>query len=169
MAKKRKRRPFRSLAMILLLAVILTYNPVSVRIMTVAVAVRYDIDPTLFYRLIRTESNFRSFAISRKSAMGLGQMQENTAYYIHSEHRRGLLFVPPYNLSLSAKYLRYLQDKYQGNMSLVLAAYNWGETNVSRRMRGKTIDPKLNYRESFRDIPETYHYIGKILPERKKA
>jgi len=168
MAKK-KGRLLISLAMILLLAVILTYNPVSVRIMTVTVAVSYDIDPALFYRLIRTESNFRSFAISPKAAIGLGQMQENTAYYIHSEHRRGLLFFPAYNLVLSAKYLRYLQDKYQGNWSLVLAAYNWGETNVSRRMRGLTIDSDFNYIESFRDIPETYHYIGKILPDRKKA
>jgi len=169
MRQRRKRGLFASLIMVLLLAVILTYNPVSVRIMTVAVAVRYDIDPALFYRLIRTESNFRSFAISPKSAIGLGQMQDNTAYYIHSAHKRGLLFLPPYNLSLSAKYLRYLQDKYQGNTSLVLAAYNWGETNVSHRLKGKRIDPTLDYRESFHDIPETYNYIGRILPERKKS
>ncbi len=169
MAKNRKKRLLRGLAIILFLAVILTYNPVSVRIMTVGVAVYYKIDPALFYRLIRTESNFRSFAVSPKAAIGLGQMQERTAFYIDSQHKRGLLFVPPYNLRLSAKYLRYLRDKYQGNWSLVLAAYNWGETNVSRRMKSQEIRPEFNYIESFRDIPETYNYIGKILPPRKKA
>ena len=95
MAKKKKFSFFGLVLTILLLLVILTYNPVSVRIMTVGVAVYYKIDPALFYRLIRTESNFRSFAISRKQAIGLGQMQENTAYYINHDHKRGLLFVPP--------------------------------------------------------------------------
>ncbi len=169
MAKRKRPNLFVLVITILLLSVILTYNPVSVRIMTVGVAVYYQIDPALFYRLIRTESNFRSFAISRKQAIGLGQMQENTAHYMNQDHKRGLLFVPTYNLRISAIYLRYLQQKYNGNWSLVLAAYNWGETNVSRRMRSQTIEPKTNYQERFRDIPETYNYIGKILPNRKKA
>lgn len=169
MAKKKKHSLIVLAVTILLLAVILTYNPISVRIMTVGVAVYYQIDPGLFYRLIRTESNFRSFAISRKQAIGLGQMQENTAHYMNQDHKRGLLFVPPYNLRLSAIYLKYLHKKYNGNWSLTLAAYNWGETKVSRRMRNQQIEPKTNYQERFRDIPETYNYIGKILPVTKKA
>ncbi|MCB5271429.1 MAG: transglycosylase SLT domain-containing protein [Candidatus Cloacimonetes bacterium] len=169
MARNKKRDFIVLTVTILLLAVILTYNPVSVRITTVAVAVYYQIDPGLFYRLIRTESNFRSFAISHKQAIGLGQMQENTAHYMNQDHKRGLLFVPQYNLRISAIYLKYLHKKYNGNWSLTLAAYNWGETNVSRRMRSQQIEPKTNYQERFRDIPETYNYIGKILPATKKA
>jgi soluble lytic murein transglycosylase len=170
MAKKKKKRRLISLILgILLLLVILTYNPISVRLMTISVAVYYRIDPALFYRLIRTESNFRSFAISPKAAIGLGQMRENTAQYINEGHKRGLLFVPLYNLRLSARYLNYLRAKYRGNWSLTLAAYNWGETNVSRRMKSQSIEPQKDYRERFRDIPETYKYIGKILPSRKKA
>lgn len=164
MARRTKRRLTSLLLALLLVVVTLTYNPVSVRIMTVGVAIWNKIDPAIFYRLIRTESSFRSFAISRKQAIGLGQMQESTAHYIHDQHKRGLLFVPIYNLHLSAKYLNYLKQKYNGNWSLVLAAYNWGETNVSRRMKGTEIDPDKNYREQFRDIPETWNYIGKILP-----
>lgn len=169
MSQRKKRRLSVFVLTCLLLAVILTYNPLSVRLMTVSVAVYYRIDPALFYRLIRTESNFRSFAISRKAAIGLGQIQEKTAHYIDSSHRRGLLFVPLYNLRLSAKYINYLQAKYNDNWSLTLAAYNWGETNVSRRMRSHSIEAKKDYREFFRDIPETYNYIGKIMPNRKKA
>jgi len=171
MAKSRSkaRRWLVPLVILLLLAVVLIYNPVSIRIMTVGVAVYYGLDPGIFYRLIRVESGFRSFAISRAQAIGLGQIREDTAFYIHKEHKRGLLFVPFYNLRLAAKYLKYLQNRYNGNWSLVLAAYNWGETNVSRRLAGRFIDAEQNYRELFRDIPETYRYIGKILPERKKA
>jgi len=169
MVKKKKRKLIGLVLTMLLLAVILTYNPISVRLMTVGVAVYYQIDPAIFYRLIRTESNFRSFAISRKQAIGLGQMQDKTAQYMNQDHKRGLLFVPFYNLRLSAVYLKYLQQKYDGNWSLVLAAYNWGETNVSRRIGSKKIELETNYQERFRDIPETYNYIGKILPGRKKA
>lgn len=170
MAKKKSKARLLNLALIsVLMAVIFTYNPVSVRLMTVGVAVYYKIDPGIFYRLIRTESGFRSFAVSRAQAIGLGQMQDSTADYIHKDHKRGMLFVPLYNLKLAAKYLNYLQRKYQGNWSLILAAYNWGETNVSRRMAGHKIQADMDYREHFRDIPETYHYIGKILAERKKA
>lgn len=70
---------------------------------------------------------------------------------------------------MSARYLHYLKSKYQDNWSLTLAAYNWGETNVSRRINNMEIDPQYNYRELFRDIPETYDYIGKILNWWKKA
>lgn len=167
--RSRRKQLLSFLALVLLLSVILIYNPISVRIATVGVAVYYGIDPGIFYRLIRTESSFRSFAISPAQAIGLGQMRESTAFYIHKKHKRGMLFVPIYNLQLSAKYLQYLKRQYNGNWSLVLAAYNWGETNVAKRMKNRKIEPEADYRERFRDIPETYRYIGKILPERKKA
>jgi hypothetical protein len=37
--------------------------------MTIGVAVYYGLDPGIFYRLIRTESSFRSFAISNAQAI----------------------------------------------------------------------------------------------------
>jgi len=158
-----------SVLLVLLVLLILLYNPVSIRIMTVGVAIWHGLDPVIFYRLIRTESSFRSFAVSDAQAIGLGQIRESTAQYIHKEHKRGLLFVPLYNLNLAAKYLKYLLKRYDGNWSLALAAYNWGETNVSSRFRKVSIDPQKDYRSRFKDIPETYHYIGKILTQKNKA
>ena len=164
MAKsKAAKQTFILTCLFLLFALILIYNPISVRLMTVGIAVYYDIDPGIFYRLIRAESSFRSFAISSHQAIGLGQMIESTAFYVHKRHKRGLLFVPFYNLRLSAKYIKYLQKRYDQNWSLVLAAYNWGETNVDRRVKGIKIDPQKDYRERFKDIRETYKYIDKIL------
>ncbi len=158
-----------SIILVLLILLILVYNPVSVRLMTIGVAVYYGLDPAIFYRLIRTESSFRSFAISDAQAIGLGQIRESTAFYIHKEHKRGWLFVPFYNLKLAAKYLVYLQNRFHGNWSLSLAAYNWGETNVSKRFGKQQIDPQKDYSYRFRDVPETYNYITKILPSKNKA
>lgn len=158
-----------SVLLVLLIALILLYNPVSIRVMTVGVAIYHGIDPVIFYRLIRTESSFRSFAVSDAQAIGLGQIRESTAHYIHKQHKRGMLFVPVYNLSLSARYIKYLLQQYHGNWSLALAAYNWGETNVNARMGKTKIDPGEDYRNMFRDVPETYHYISRILPNKNKA
>ncbi len=153
----------------LLVLLILVYNPISVRLMTVGVAVYYGLDPVIFYRLIRTESSFRSFAISQAQAIGLGQIRESTAFYIHKEHKRGWLFVPFYNLKLAAKYLVYLRQRFNGNWSLTLAAYNWGETNVDNRIGKLKIEPNRDYRHRFKDVPETYNYISKIVPAKNKA
>ena len=170
MAKKKGVKAYlRRLLIALLLLIVLIYNPISVRLMAVGIAIVHDLDAGIFYRLIRTESAFRSFAISRASAIGLGQVKEDTAFYINQKHRRGLLFLPPYNLNLSAKYLKYLHKKYQGNWSLVLAAYNWGETKVSKRIKGRKIEVDKDYRRLFLDIPETYKYIEKIMGPIKKA
>jgi soluble lytic murein transglycosylase len=166
---KRLKRWFIVLAVLLLVLVILLYNPVSVRVMTVGVAIWHGIDPVIFYRLIRTESSFRSFAVSHRSAIGLGQIRESTAFFIHEKHKRGMLFVPMYNLNLAAKYLKYLKGRFNGNWTLALAAYNWGETKVAKRMNGTKIDAREDYRNRFRDVPETYGYINKILPRAKKA
>ncbi len=167
--KSRMRRLIRIPLILLLASLILVYNPISVRLMTVSVAIINGIDPGIFYRLVQTESRFRSFAVSPSSAIGLGQVKESTAQYIHVKHRRGMLFLPFYNLSISARYLSYLQERFAGNWSLVLAAYNWGENNVEKRMAGISIDPEADYRERFSDIPETYNYINNILEDSKKA
>ncbi len=144
-----------SILLVLFILLILVYNPISLRLTTIGV--------------IKTESSFRSFAISDAQAIGLGQIKESTAFYIHQDHKRGYLFLPVYNLKLAAKYLVYLKNRYNGNWSLTLAAYNWGESNVNRRLKGIEIEKDKDYSSLFRDIPETYSYITKILYPKNKA
>ncbi|MCB5223599.1 MAG: transglycosylase SLT domain-containing protein [Candidatus Cloacimonadaceae bacterium] len=167
--KNKPRKALRSLLILFLALLVLLYNPVSVRLMTLSTAVVYKLDPRIFYNLINTESRFRSFAVSPAQAIGLGQVQEPTARYVHVKYRRGMLYFPPYNLSISARYLNYLRGRFDNNWTLVLAAYNWGENNVEKRMRGIPIDPEADYRDRFYDIRETYAYINKIMPRTKKA
>lgn len=169
--KKRVNKPGLTwlIAACLLILIIVIYNPISVRLMTIGVALYYRLDPVIFYRQIRAESAFRSLAVSHRQAIGLGQVRQSTAGYIEEEHDPELLYTPLYNLKVSAKYDIYLKKRFNGNWSLILAGYNWGETAVARRMRGIVIDPNEDYRKHFRDIPETYNYIEKILGPLKKA
>jgi soluble lytic murein transglycosylase len=164
MAKKpQAKRLIQQFILLVLAVIVLCYNPISLRLMTLGYAVYYKLDPIKFYRLVGAESSFRSLAVSSQHAIGLGQVKEDTAGYINTEHKRGLLFLPFYNLKITSLYLKYLMERYNGNWSLVLAAYNWGETNVDNRLKGRQIDPAKNYISLFSDIPETRIFIHKIL------
>ena len=151
----------------LIISILLIYNPISARCMTLGMAVISDIDVAMFYKLIKTESSFRSLAYSSQKAIGLGQVQQNTFNYILPEHPKFLIWFPPTNLYASSKYLNYLNLKFDSNWSLTLAAYNWGETNVQNRFKKISIIPEKDYRDQFKDIPETYSFLKNILGDKK--
>jgi soluble lytic murein transglycosylase-like protein len=164
MAKKPKvKQFFLGFILVILAIIMLVYNPISLRLLTLGYAVYYELNPVRFYRLVGAESSFRSLAVSDQQAIGLGQVREDTAFYVNSEHKRGLLFLPFYNLKISAQYMRYLLRRYDNNWSIALAAYNWGETKVDKRLKVKTIKPEENYIYLFSDIPETREFIAKII------
>ena len=159
------KRPFVRFILALLLIVILIVNPLSTRLMALGFALLYKLEPVYFYRLIGAESSFLFWAHSHKDAIGLGQIKEETARYMFPGFPRFLLWVPPTNLHISAMYIRYLLKRYNHNWSIALAAYNWGETNVDRRLseRGITIEKSTDYRYLFSDISETTNFLNRIL------
>ncbi len=146
-----------------LITVILLYNPLSVRVYTLFAAMKYDLDPKLFYYQISSESSFRALAYSKAKAIGPGQIRINTHKYISPKIPSALLWVPFVNIFVSAKYMRYLLDKYNGNWSVALAAYNWGETNVDRKLKGIKIEKNKDYSKYFKKIGESYHYIKNVM------
>ncbi|PID28774.1 MAG: lytic murein transglycosylase [Candidatus Cloacimonadota bacterium] len=160
------KRIFKFFVFIVLAFLILFFNPVSARIITLAAAHYYGLNAHYFYRMIRAESSFMPWAKSKRNAYGLGQIQPRTARYMEPDCRTFYLWFPITNLRISAKYVNYLLKKYNGNMSVALAAYNWGETNVDRKVKNMTLQKNKNYIELFNDIPETRNFINKIMNEK---
>lgn len=61
----------------------------------------------------------------------------------------------------SARYLKFLANRYHGNWELAMAAYNSGEGNVDRAVRLAGVE---NFWSAFRFLPnETRNYVPNIL------
>ena len=89
---------------------------------------RYNIDPNLIKAIIRAESGFDRYAVSKKGAQGLMQLMPDTA----REMRVSDPFNPEQNIAGGVRYLRKLLKMFDGNLVLSLAAYNAGPGQVIR-------------------------------------
>jgi hypothetical protein len=89
-------------------------------------AARNGVDPNLIVAVMRQESGFNLRARSYKGASGLMQLMPATA------QRFGVtnIFDPAQNIEGGARYLRFLLDQFNGDVTLVLAGYNAGENAV---------------------------------------
>ncbi len=92
------------------------------------VAQSHNLDPDLIKAVVHVESSFQPHARSYKGAMGLMQLMPQTA------RRFGVTdaYHPDQNVTGGARYLRELLDRYAGNETLAIAAYNAGEGAVDR-------------------------------------
>jgi hypothetical protein len=78
-------------------------------------------------RLIWQESHFDPYALSVAGAQGIAQFMPSTARLREVKNS----FDPAEALAKSARYLRFLADKY-GSLGLAAAAYNGGEGRMTR-------------------------------------
>jgi soluble lytic murein transglycosylase len=130
-----------------------------------------DLDAALIAGVIYTESRFRD-QTSPAGAKGLMQIMPETADYI-AEKSGGSAFVqgdlatPEINIAYGSWYLRYLLDRYDGNVVLALAAYNGGEGKVD-----EWVQAARNRGERFRaadhiPFPETRDYVQRVIDARR--
>ncbi|MGB8543423.1 MAG: lytic transglycosylase domain-containing protein [Candidatus Acidiferrales bacterium] len=93
-----------------------------------AAALKHGLDEKLIIGVIAVESNFNPRAVSRKQAQGLMQLIPRTA----ARYSVANIFDPAQNIDAGTHYLKDLLEKYRGNLSLALAAYNAGPEMVER-------------------------------------
>ena len=133
-------------------------------------AAEKNLDPALIAAVIYQESKFRD-RTSSAGAKGLMQLLPGTAEFI--AHKSGGtrfelqdLGTPQINISYGSWYLRYLIERYNGNQTLAVAAYNAGEDNVDKWVDGAGGADKF---DAARDIPfpETRAYVQGVLSKRK--
>ncbi|HEY5611858.1 MAG TPA: lytic transglycosylase domain-containing protein [Thermoanaerobaculia bacterium] len=91
-------------------------------------AKKHDLAPELVAAVVETESRFVPTARSHAGAQGLMQLVPRTGRWMGAKN----LMNPTENVRAGTKYLKYLNERFDGNQNKVLAAYNAGEGNVRR-------------------------------------
>jgi soluble lytic murein transglycosylase len=127
------------------------------------------IDADLIAAVIYEESRFRD-QTSHAGARGLMQVTPDTADFI-ARRSGGVLFeqsdlaTPQVNIAYGSWYLRYLIERYQGNETLAIAAYNAGQTNVDRWVREAGGPEEFDSAQHI-PFPETRAYVENVEERR---
>jgi len=103
-------------------------NPAEYEHLIKNCADKYGVSPYLIKAVIHAESGYNPNAVSSKGASGLMQLMPATAKSLKVTDR----FNPKDNVEGGVKYLRFLLDTFSGDVSLALAAYNAGLSNVAK-------------------------------------
>lgn len=97
-----------------------------------AAAAEYELPQALLLAIARGESDFEATARSRANAHGVMQiLWPDTAKHL-GIHRLSDLYDPCTNIDAGARYFRELLSRYDGNLHLALAAYNYGPGRIAR-------------------------------------
>ena len=86
------------------------------------------VDPRLIHAVIWQESKYKPAAVSHAGAQGLMQLMPAAAARFGCDDRNDA----EQNVRAGTKYLRWLIKRFDGNVTLALAAYNAGEGNVDK-------------------------------------
>lgn len=89
---------------------------------------QYNVPFAFVKAVIRVESAFNPSAVSHAGAMGLMQLMPRTAAAMNVKDP----FDARQNIFGGTKFLRVLIDRYDGDINLILAAYNAGDAAVAR-------------------------------------
>lgn len=123
-------------------------------------------DPAFIMAVIHAESSFRYNVVSPRGAMGLMQVMEATGEEVAkrmgmNDFEVSMLFVPEYNIAIGSFYLNWLWQRFDGDLTLVLSAYNAGIGNVSRWLQDERFSDD-GERLSYIPFLETRNYVQRV-------
>jgi soluble lytic murein transglycosylase-like protein len=154
------------LALSLLFTNVLATNKISneekLQSITKEVSKKHEVEFSLLMAIFLVESKLNPKAVGDGGrSKGLGQIQDDTAVShdnslkkLSKDALHNYLLNPKNNANLSAKILKNLLNRYDGDIIYALAAYNAGTKNID-----KAYVEKRN--------PFNISYINKVLQEKK--
>ena len=107
---------------------------------------QFGVSFPLLKAIIKAESDFDPRAVSKKGAKGLMQIMPENFKLLGIKDP----FDPSQNIHAGARYFKQMYDRFNGKLSLSLAAYNAGPTAVERY---NTVPP----------YEETEEYVRRVL------
>ena len=128
-------------------------------------AAQNDIDKYLVYAVIKTESGFKTDAVSNVGARGLMQIMEETFDWIkYKRDDDGAVYFDMYNAQKNIDYgcwlLGYLYEEF-GTIEATAAAYHAGRGTVNQWLSDARYSPDGVHLEVI-PTPDTAHYVNKI-------
>ncbi|HEX8069873.1 MAG TPA: lytic transglycosylase domain-containing protein [Pyrinomonadaceae bacterium] len=125
---------------------------------------QFGVDPRLLHAVIWQESRYKNNAKSGAGAQGLMQMIPSTAARFGCTN----VYDPKANVTAGAKYLRWLLDRFDGDVALALAGYNAGEGAVAKYDGVPPYSETQGYvRNIIARYGQTYHPL--LTPEQALA
>ena len=121
-----------------------------------------NLDPALIRSIIDQESKFDHRAVSRAGARGLMQLMPATARSLGVRNS----FDPEENIRAGVRHFRSLMNRFNDDLELSLAAYNAGESIVSRLGR---IPDYRETREYVASVKRKYEIIGNTEAETRRS
>jgi hypothetical protein len=91
----------------------------------------HGLPPTLLLAVARGESDFEATAKSSANALGVMQILWPTTANHLGLYRLSQVYDPCTNIDAGARYLKELLARYDGNVHLALAAYNYGPQRIA--------------------------------------
>lgn len=125
-------------------------HPTSFDQLILETAQRHGVDASLVKAVVKVESNFDPSAVSHAGAKGLMQLMDGTAEMLGVTDS----FDPIQNVEGGVKFIKFLLDRYNNDVTLALAAYNAGPGAVDRH---QGIPP----------FEETQKYVTRVLQARE--
>lgn len=121
-----------------------------------AAARQYALDPLLLHAIAFVESRYRPDARSSAGALGLMQVMPATGRRFGVERRADLREAAT-SVDVSAYYLKWLHERFDRNLELVVAAYNAGEGAVEKY--GRRVPPYGQTQRYVRSVLEQYGHL----------